>query len=214
MGTNPQCQLCSNYITNCLVCYNQTYCITCDSTYYVQTTGVGVTICSPCNAPCLQCYGNPNICTDCSSGRILNYTTRTCDCLQGFYATGVTACAPCSPLLGSCLQCNNNTTCSLCWTNNYFVMVGSIKKCDLCQITCLTCATWNNICATCDPLANRVLNAITKQCDCMVGYTDTNGRCLNCSATFDHCTACDAISCHSCEPGFSLAFGGLKCVDC
>lgn len=171
MGSNPVCQLCSDHIPDCNVCYNQTYCVTCDSGYYVKNNGTGSTICSLCTAPCLQCFSTPTNCTDCAAGRILNYSTRTCDCLQGFYATSAVACAPCSPLLGSCLQCNNGTTCLLCWTNNYFVMVGGLKKCDLCQITCLTCSVTIDVCATCDPLANRVLNAVTKQCDCMVGYT-------------------------------------------
>lgn len=184
MGTNPNCQLCSNYINNCDVCYNQSYCVTCNSGYYVKANGTGSTICAICTTPCLQCFGTPTNCTDCAAGRLLNYSTRTCDCLQGFYATSPVACAPCSPLLGSCLLCNNGTTCLSCWTNNYFVMVGGLLKCDLCQITCLTCATTVNVCATCDPLANRIMNTVTKQCDCMVGYTETNGRCLNCTATF------------------------------
>lgn len=128
-------------------------------------------MCDACQTPCLQCFAISSNCTDCASGRELNYTTRTCDCLTGYYATGPTTCAPCAPILGSCLQCNNDSVCLQCWQNNYFVMQAGKKICDLCQITCLTCATWNNQCATCDPLANRVLNTLTKQCDCMVGYT-------------------------------------------
>jgi hypothetical protein len=164
--------------------------------------------------PCFQCMGTATNCTDCDSGRTLNLTTNTCNCLLGYFPDTATSCAPCSPLLGSCLKCTNNSACQQCWTNAYFVMVGTIQMCDLCLSPCLTCNTWNNVCATCDPLANRVLNAVTKHCDCMVGYTETSGRCLNCTSTFQYCTSCDGVLCYACAPGYSLAYGGLKCILC
>jgi proprotein convertase subtilisin/kexin type 5 len=170
------------------VCFNKTYCVTCVSGYYVKTISTTTTTCEVCTLPCLQCFGTATNCTDCNSGRVLNSTSGTCMCLTGYYPDTATTCAPCSPLLGSCLSCNTNSTCLSCWTNAYFKMGTAngvaAKICDLCQVTCLTCSVWYNICATCDALANRVLNTVTKQCDCMTGYTETAGRCLNCTATF------------------------------
>jgi proprotein convertase subtilisin/kexin type 5 len=171
MGTQVTCELCSDHITNCNVCYNKTFCVTCDSGYFIKTTGTGTNICDSCQTPCLQCFGTATNCTNCASGRQLNYSTRSCDCLTGYYSTGPTTCASCSPTLGSCLQCTNSSVCLQCWQNNYFVMVNGAKKCDLCQVTCLTCATWTTVCATCDSLAHRTLNPSTKQCDCITGYT-------------------------------------------
>ena len=37
-------------------------------------------------------------------------------------------------------------------------MEGGAKKCAPCKETCLTCDVWNHICASCDPLAHRILN--------------------------------------------------------
>lgn len=153
------------------MCYNQSFCITCDIGYYVKSTGVGTNICASCQSPCLQCYGSASNCTDCASGRQLNYSTFSCDCLAGYYSTSPTTCASCSPILGSCLKCTNDSVCLQCWSNNFFVMDSGKKKCDLCQTTCLTCSTWTTVCATCDPLAKRTLNSVTKQCDCQIGYT-------------------------------------------
>jgi hypothetical protein len=76
--------------------------------------------------------GTATNCTDCDSGRILNLATYTCDCMVGYFPNTSTSCAPCSPLLGSCLKCINNSVCQQCWTNAYFVMVGGIQMCDLC----------------------------------------------------------------------------------
>lgn len=52
LGVQITCAQCPNYIMQCSVCYNQSFCITCGNGYYVQALTPGVNTCSSCQAPC------------------------------------------------------------------------------------------------------------------------------------------------------------------
>lgn len=68
-GNQTACALCSDAINDCQVCFNQTYCITCISGYFVNTVSAGNKNCAACTAPCTQCFGNATNCSDCYAGR-------------------------------------------------------------------------------------------------------------------------------------------------
>jgi len=76
-------------------------------------------------------------------------------------------------------KCQNSTT-------PHFILNGA---CSYCQYTCLTCNVSNSasVCDSCD--ITRVLNTLTKKCDCKSGYFDPYQNNYTCKSCYP-CATC------------------------
>ncbi len=111
-GNNCICQdgyydggvaLCSRCYSTCLTCNGplNSNCLTCDTTLRTLAGSTCIcglryydsnNICSPCSYSCLNCTNSmPNGCNACNltAYRILNTTTNTCSCMDGYYDVNI-----------------------------------------------------------------------------------------------------------------------------
>lgn len=135
---DPVNQTCSPCRNSCLSCVNRTVCDVCFDGLIPNANGTCVL---KCQLPCLKCLDNqPDMCTDCPYGSVLDQTNNKCVptypcnatelchglCGSGLnyieiYGTTGQICAQC-PLIKFCVQCDsvNNQRCTIC-RNGYFV---------------------------------------------------------------------------------------------
>lgn len=94
------CDDCPSKYSNCITC-TPTTCLTCQSTYGVDTPGT-CALCSSFNAGCYSCTLNtsPQKCLSCNSGFLMD--------------SAIFRCVPCSYPLPNCMYCTNSTYCTLC----------------------------------------------------------------------------------------------------
>jgi proprotein convertase subtilisin/kexin type 5 len=115
LACNINCLTCSVTSTNCTSC-NSThsrflnsssyYCMCVNGFYEISHNNP--VICLACNQACLTCLASAGICTSCdliNQMRVLNSTSQTCICINGFYETSAgtpALCLSCDPI---CLTC-------------------------------------------------------------------------------------------------------------
>ena len=221
-----------------------TYCLTCNTAThnriinltsntcpcidgYYETSLYTPLICLACNPTCITCLTSASICTSCdliTQMRILDSTSQTCICTNGFYETSPgapTICLPCDPICltcqsspGYCTSCNatnnrilSNNSC-ICSNGFYENSVGSPLVCLACHPTCITCTTSSTTCQSCDlTIQHRTFNSTSSICECISGYYETS---LN---NPTNCLPIGPIGCHySCL----TCSGGLNtsCLSC
>ncbi|ELP84347.1 protein serine/threonine kinase, putative, partial [Entamoeba invadens IP1] len=188
-STHTMCKKCSN---NCEQCYNETFCLSCSSNYYLDSSNkcslmgdlqlrcrqmmlgfVGCAICNDlyykvgtdclrCDSSCSTCL-NPNECTSCIDGfYIIKGESYTCQ----NYST-LENCQTKTP--GGCILCNEGF-----YLQNW--------KCHFCSTNCTQCDSID-LCNSCEN-GYILMNGIC------VHYTSIQS-CL--SAQNDKCTKCDGL---------------------
>ena len=127
-----------------------------------------------CSYKCRTCV-NETSCTECAA---LSYRTMPqCDCTDHIFKVALDGIFNCQGIL----IINLNSECNL--------------NCLDCDGTSLT------TCTLCSADDNRILNTLTRTCDCNIGYYDNGfGFCLNCSqfcesciSFFDNCVTCSPL---------------------
>ncbi|KAM3142367.1 hypothetical protein pb186bvf_005524 [Paramecium bursaria] len=204
-----QCLTCSGPLnSNCNSCKTnaqliQNQCI-CEGNYYYD----GVQ-CSKCHITCYTCDGGfQNNCLSCQSPKLLDITTKTCQCPMKYFLNGDYLCQPCDP---TCLTCNgvSSTACLTCDIQRvlksqsailqtcecYGAYYSHIDQCLNCDQRCLTCQTTASYCLTC-PETRTLIDSI---CQCNPGYYESLVK---------DCYLCPKI-CKTC----SSVFNCLTCID-
>ncbi|EAS03999.2 EGF-like domain protein (macronuclear) [Tetrahymena thermophila SB210] len=241
------CQACSsstasNACTSCSASNQRTYnsgtnrC-DCNDGYYDDTLSP---LCAPCNFTCKTCQkGDANSCTSCDSVnyfRQYNQVKQTCDCQNGYYSQlGIQRCQPChftcSTCNGSaennCLSCSLESKRYLTASNTCACQVGfyevvspdnpAVRICQPCSPTCFSCSTYS-MCQGCRSTDNRVINPVTKTCDCKDGFYQVSSGgtiqpiCQPCSSANNLIVSQDKQSC-ICKPGYYMNTQGI-CSQC
>ncbi|KAL4470078.1 hypothetical protein ABPG72_008737 [Tetrahymena utriculariae] len=248
------CQACSSSTASnaCISCsasnqrtYNSsTNRCDCNDGYYDDTLSP---LCSPCNFTCKTCIkGDANSCTSCDSVnffRQYNQAQQSCECQNGYYSQlGIQRCQPChftcstcngsaenncqSCLLESKRYLTNSSTCA-CQVGFYEVVSPdnpAVRICQPCNPTCFSCSTYF-MCQGCRSTDNRVINPVTKTCDCKDGFYQVSSGgtiqsiCQPCSSANNLIVSQDKQSC-ICKPGYYMNSQGicsqcpLQCSEC
>ena len=142
------------------------------------TNDMFINICKICISVCLTCAGDPDNCTQCSDGRVLQQfepssktlTVTRCQqkCSDGYYVTSTRMCELCDDQ--ACVKCyaGGGFYCALCKTG-YYLQLGR------CVLIC-----------------NFGLYGVGSKCvtDCPDGYRSqqATGECIACGATCRACT--------------------------
>ena len=104
------------YYVETQLCYTQ-----CPAYCYLNTT---YNFCYLCGYTCATCP-NASFCQTCdpSMFRVMNTSTHKCDCMPGYFDTGVMQCQSCSK---GCTKCTSATTCVTCnTTGGYSLSAGA-----------------------------------------------------------------------------------------
>lgn len=117
-GSSMNCMPCQ---TGCAVCLSSTYCVSCDSGYYLNRTQLTAQACQKCVPPCLTC-SNSTLCSTCASGYVP-------------VAPGL-----CSPCPSGCFSCNQQH-CLECIDGYALTYSARSLTCTLCPTGCIRCAS-------------------------------------------------------------------------
>lgn len=184
---------CSPCSTECLTCNATNSCTSCPNGYYrlnnrcVNVCPAGYAAfngsCQVCPVGCISC-STPTNCTNCRNDFRLNTTTRKCDeilpCVAGKYMDLNGTCQNCSANCLLCSSLQNCTQCSLpyflrngqcsssCLSNQYSIIVASLKYCVDCLSPCDKCIS-NTSCTHCSAGYFLTINN-TCVSDCGDGY--------------------------------------------
>ena len=197
-ATPPTCVNCP---TGCSGCASAAACTACSSGYYLAGSS-----CPPCMPVCATCasaatcstclsgltLNSANICV-CSSPKLLNPTTKTCQ--------------SCSTLVPNCLTCAYNPVYSpsapvpvICNApkSGYYI-TGAGTGTAACGSYCLTC-TSNTVCTTCLPtFRDPATNAGTCSCPYQQSVTILSpATCAFCNAIIPNCRFCQFFSSTQC----------------
>lgn len=95
LNSSEKCQICSQPLSGCVFCTNQSSCLSCGSGYFMN----GSNLCQACTdlTGCL-------VCKDSS-------TCLFCD--TGYYLTGSYTCSSCS-IISGCYSCISSSVCTSC----------------------------------------------------------------------------------------------------
>lgn len=197
--------ICTSCPNNCVHCTNASYCIQCQTNYYMNFTSGGCIM-------SYACYGYiPGIgCTDCGPGqyRINQTTCMSCGsrCAGCIISTTCLKCwgwdsslggnyVSCTACITNCSSCTFNSSICYSCTNGYF----SSNKCNSCGTNCATC-TNTGVCLGC--FAGTFLNSIQK--------------CQLCNLTLTNCLSCiSSTICTSCKFGYYVStYGSKDCLLC
>ena len=182
--------------------------------------------CINCISNCKTC-DNLNTCKTCKDG-YYNYEGKCVNiCPIKFYEDNTTkTCLPC--LINNCKHCDKNI-CKICleeyalfYENSleniscikecpegyYMSQANGIKKCDKCDLGCVSC-TDKNVCLKCDNL-NYVMFEGKCLNECPNNYTIVNNKCIKCSNNCLECYPNKPNICTSCINGYLL---NGKCLE-
>jgi hypothetical protein len=148
---SPTCVLCSTQLADCATCVQSSTgsftCLTCASGFVFTGTS-----CISCNINMCLAYtfnGTGCLCTSCQTGTALfgsplglscgtcsktnclsvAFVLNVCSCTQcdvGYTISG-SDCVPCSTSMPQCLQCSDQSTCTLCNDSNLYWLNGTSK---------------------------------------------------------------------------------------
>ncbi|KAL4442386.1 hypothetical protein ABPG74_005727, partial [Tetrahymena malaccensis] len=209
----------------------------CNDGYYDDSLSP---LCAPCNFTCKTCIkGDANSCSSCDSVnffRQYNPIKQSCDCQNGYYSQlGIQRCQPCHFTCSTCNGSaeNNCQSCSLeskryltasstcaCQVGFYEVVSPdnpAVRICQPCNPTCYSCSTYS-MCQGCRSTDNRVINPVTKTCDCQDGFYQVSSGgtiqsiCQPCSSANNLIVSQDKQSC-ICKPGYYMNSQGI-CSQC
>ena len=213
---DPNCTLCNEVTTNGNVTGG--LCTNCSTPFYVLTNGS----CMSCNNSIDMC----NACEEDGSGGFL------CSSCNPTYWLNVSVCAACP---GECSTCDNDTHCTGCANNSYFLNA-STNMCEMCSshnsafLTCqlngvvveaLSCATFfylnGTVCDNCtvqNPLYETCINS-SFALSCVTQYYLVSNNCVDCQGINSTWASCDnATMATSCISGYYLSSGEcLLCTD-
>lgn len=146
--------------------------------------------------------------------REYNPGTQYCDCMVGFYDTGVSAelclachysCLTCATSQTHCTSCNStfcrtlNSGASTCPCDTYYYDDLVNPLCLPCHYSCLTCST-PTTCITCDPAKHREYDSSNDRCKCSIRYYDDGNNNQMCNACHGSCLECtDSTACTACD---------------
>ena len=197
---NNTCNLCSNYVVNCVSCINNATVITCTLCVSGMFPNSTSQTCDACVSGCSVCP-NASLCTTCASGFYLR-ADNLCHstCLTGTFTNAATLtcvncpieCASCQSL-SHCLNCSSNyylQSDNLCYSScpiRYFTDPTSFG-CVSCPIDCLSCNSSRH-CLSCDLAKdNRIIDNLTGRCVPAAGYFENNTQV--CPACPTGCSSC------------------------
>lgn len=223
ISSTGQCQATQFCSANCQFCANATVCLTCATSYSVNSTGACVlcqvascqtcqtaNTCSAClpgfsltsNNSCMSC--NVQNCASCSSNNIC----ASCKMVNGaqYFPTptggGCVLCNTNLANMANCVSCNQDNSCGLC-QNGYqlYQQANGSSVCLNCSIAnCQSCAlnqTGSVVCGTCAVGYSPVQNVCT-QClyPCVTCQNSTTSNvCATCSTPFYLETATSSGQC-------------------
>ena len=181
---------------------------------------------------CTTCTYNTSTstfrCLTCNSTlfRVLDSTSTSCVCQNGYYEDSSLICQPCTAGCVSCLYNGTNSICSGCNSSLMRTMGAANLTCDcitgyyqdsnnvcnMCTVGCLACS-YNGtaaICSACDSTLNRVMGSGNLTCPCTSGFfLNANNTCSACplgciSCTFNGtlpiCSQCNSTLNRSIDP--------------
>ncbi|EAR98006.3 bowman-birk serine protease inhibitor family protein (macronuclear) [Tetrahymena thermophila SB210] len=234
-GDKNICEKCQNPCKNCILQGLNILCLSClDNLKILQ---LGKCICQDRfyednQKNCQKCINNCLICQDsttcnkCDQNR--QFQNNKCQCLTGFYDDGSncqkcdSTCQECSgPSSLECTQCdsskfrtlkNNQCVCK----EGYFYINSYDVSCLQCYNKCETCKSGqkeNNICLTCRPTDNRILQ--NNSCQCKQGYFESlSSSSTICDQCQPRCLTCsNKTTCDSCDQSLQLILNSSnQCV--
>ncbi|KAL4470077.1 hypothetical protein ABPG72_008736 [Tetrahymena utriculariae] len=223
-GGPNQCTSCS------LQQYRQqqgTYCL-CINGYFQDPVSK---LCVKCDQTCATC-ASTTICATCNSSqfRVLNPTTKLCDCMSGYYSSGSLTCQPCDRTCKTCTGGSPNQ-CSTCdstqnrqqITNgsdvscpcvDYYYDVPPNSACSKCHYSCKICnGPSRNQCTSCDPATSRTLTG--NQCVCSNNLFDILDTpiCQQCHYSCVTCSDNTPSGCISCPADRNLVNTQCLCQE-
>lgn len=171
----------NNTVTRTQTAYFWYRLATCPTYYFNQSN-----LCVSCDYTCLTCFSSTNTsCYSCDSTAFRTYSssTNSCPCMSNYTDAGVTICQKIQCSYSTCV-CVINNVCSYCLPNLHRSLVNGTCVCDpYSRSTVSGCAACDPVCYTCSRTAvstaclscssskdNRIFNAATNSCDCMIGY--------------------------------------------
>ena len=154
---NSSCLACGS---GCVSCINGSYCLSCNSSSYLNGTYNMTQACIPCSnvtgncsicsnkVTCTKCLAGTylfnNQCNSCAQNCSACYNSTHCNsCDNGFFLNQSRLCAPCG---NSCSSCLSGAVCTLCVNGNY--LDGQDSECVICPSGCSSCQSANN-CTAC-----------------------------------------------------------------
>ena len=121
--TVQYCQLNNCTVGNCTYCNSSGACVTCASSFTLQTNGSCTTNCTAIPF-CVSCLLGSTTCSECIEGRSYNSTKKDCEEFSGttnckIYGTTCTSCRTGYALIsGQCIQTCETTNCLTCVSND------------------------------------------------------------------------------------------------
>lgn len=217
-----QCAYCNITTPGCTACLKNNTCSCATGYYYITDSSNFGNQCQPCLVPYCNFCSQPNFCTNCSTGYIINSNGSNCSLPN-------TTVIPCNL---PCLTCNVNGTCQSCFFL-YSSTPNSLGQCYYCTVAnCMTCLSNNTaICTTCFSgyttnnngtfcIMSNIPNCQTPGANgtctvCSSYFTSVDGQCYPCSSTGPQCATCLSTNpsiCTGCTYGNYLSNG--VCLSC
>lgn len=174
----PACIACSS---NCNECLNATYCISCQSNYYLFTAeNVNTATNVSCVSTCPSGYANPTV------------------------ISGTGMCSLCG---ANCVACVDAITCTDCISTNYVIINGICTPFN-CQ-NCFNCSLSTNVCFQCASGYYLYNSGCTSYCPNGYYADNTTMACEKCLANCDICFTKN--SCHQCITNYQFVDTTLTC---
>ncbi|KAL4442387.1 hypothetical protein ABPG74_005728 [Tetrahymena malaccensis] len=188
-------------------------------------------LCVQCDQTCATCQST-TLCATCNSSqfRVLNPTSKLCDCISGYYSSGSLTCQPCDRTCKTCsgggptqcLTCDpsqnrqqvTNGSDVSCQCLDYYYDLPPNSACSKCHYSCKNCSgPSRNQCTSCDPATSRTLSG--NQCVCSSNLFDILDTpiCQQCHYSCVTCTDNTPSGCVTCPVGRNLVNTQCLCQE-